>query len=157
MHGKKKIKSNYEFVGFKNGRLNYKCKECKKSCTKTLNGKNFPTLYKFCNGDLNKFFLLLRKGIYPYEYMDSWERFDENTIPPKEAFYSELNLENITDKDYEHVKKVWETFEIKNLGEYYVCMFNVMHFCLLMYLRTLEISVLKYISLILPILCQHQD
>ena len=51
--------------------------------------------------------------------MDSCERFDENTIPPKEAFYSELNLENITDKDYEHVKKVWEAFEIKNLGEYH--------------------------------------
>ena len=49
--------------------------------------------------------MLLLKGIYPYEYIDSWERFDENTIPPKEAFYSELNLENITDKDYEHVKK----------------------------------------------------
>ena len=65
------------------------------------------------------FFLLLRKGIYPYEYMDSWERLHENTIPPKEAFYSELNLENITDKDYEHVKKVWQAFEIKNLGEYH--------------------------------------
>ena len=51
--------------------------------------------------------------------MDSWERFDENTIPPKEAFYSKLNLENITYKDYEHVKKVWETFETKNLGEYH--------------------------------------
>ena len=38
---------------------------------------------------------------------------------PKEAFYSELNLENITDKDYEHVKKVWKTFEIKNPGEYH--------------------------------------
>ena len=50
-------------------------------------------------------FLLLRKGIYPYKYVDSWERFDENTISPKEAFYSQLNLENITDKDYEHVKK----------------------------------------------------
>ena len=59
--------------------------------------KYFPTLYKFCNGDLNKFLLLLRKGIYPYEYINSWERFDENAIPPKEAFYSELNLENITD------------------------------------------------------------
>ena len=106
MHGKKKNRLNCEFVGFKNGRLNYKCKECKKSYTKVANEsiKNFPTLYKFCNGDLNKFFLLLRKGIYPYEYMDSWERFDENTIPPKEAFYSELNLENITEKDYEHVK-----------------------------------------------------
>ena len=117
----KKIRLNCEFIGFKNGRLNYKCKECKKSYTKLTNEsiKNFPTLYKFCNGDLNKFFLLLRKGIYPYEYIDSWERFDENTIPPKEAFYSELNLENITDKDYEHVKKVWEAFEIKNLGEYH--------------------------------------
>ena len=60
------------------------------------------------------FFLLLRKG---YEYIDGGERFDENIIPPKEAFYSKLNLENITDKGYEHVKKVWEAFEIKNLGE----------------------------------------
>ena len=60
-----KIKLNCEFIRFKNGRLNYKCKERKKSYTKVANGsvKNFPTLYKFCNGDLNKFFLLLRKGI----------------------------------------------------------------------------------------------
>ena len=118
---RKKIRLNCEYIGFKNGRLNHKCKECKKSWTKIANEsiKNFPTLYKFCNGDLNKFFLLLRKGIYPYEYIDSWERFDENIIPPKEAFYSELNLENITDKDDEHVNKVWETFEIKNLGEYH--------------------------------------
>ena len=96
---------NCEFIGFKNGKLNYKCKECKKSCTKLTNEsiKTFQTLNKFCSGDLNKFFLLLRKGIYPYQYIDqyidSWERFDENTIPPKELFYSELNLENITDKD----------------------------------------------------------
>ena len=51
------------------------------------------------------FFLLLKKGVYPFEYIDSWERFDENTIPSKEASYSELNLENIKDKDYEHFKK----------------------------------------------------
>ena len=76
-------------------------------------------MHKFCSGDLNKIFLLLRKSIYPDEYIDSWERFDENTIPPKEAFHSELNLKNITDKDYEHVKKVWEAFEIKNFGEYH--------------------------------------
>ena len=111
---RKKITLSCKFIRFKNGRLNYKCKECKKSHTKVANEsiKNFPTLYKFCNGDLKTFFLLLRKGIYPYEYMDGWEKFSENTIPPKEAFYSELNLENITDKGYEHVKKVWETFEI---------------------------------------------
>ena len=39
--------------------------------------RKLPRIYKFCNGDLNKFVLLLRKGVYPYEYMDSWERFDE--------------------------------------------------------------------------------
>ena len=101
--------------------MNYKRKEYEKSYKKVANEsiKNLPTLYKVCNGDINKFFLLLKKGTYPYEYMDSWEKFDENAIPPKEAFYSELNLENITDKDYEHVKQLWETFEIKNLGEYH--------------------------------------
>ena len=62
------------------------------------------------------FFLLLRKG---YEYIDGGERFDENTIPPKEAFYSKLNLENITDKDYAHDQNVWEVLEIKNHGEYH--------------------------------------
>ena len=51
--------------------------------------------------------------------MDSWERFDENTIPPKDAFHSELNLEGISDTDYEHVKKVCKSFEIKNLGGYH--------------------------------------
>ena len=117
MHGKKKIRLNFEFIGLKNGRLNYKFKEFKASYTKLANEsiKNFPTLYKFCNGDLNKFFLLLSKGIYSYEYIDSWERFNGKTISPKEAFYSELNLENVTDKGYEHVKKVWKAFEIKNL------------------------------------------
>ena len=43
------------------------------------------------------FFLLLRKGVYPYEYIDSWERVDETSLPDKEAFYSSLNMEDITD------------------------------------------------------------
>ena len=51
--------------------------------------------------------------------MDSWERFDETLLPDKEAFFSELNLEDITDKDYEHAQKVWEVFGIKNFGEYH--------------------------------------
>ena len=51
--------------------------------------------------------------------MDSWEKFDEITIPPKEVFYSTLNLEDISDEDYEHVQKVWNVFEIKNGGEYH--------------------------------------
>ena len=76
-------------------------------------------MYQFCNGDLNKFVLLLRKGVYPYEYMDSWERFNETSLPPKKAFYSELNLEDISDKDYNHAQKVWDAFEIRNLGDYH--------------------------------------
>ena len=51
--------------------------------------------------------------------MDSWERTDETSLPDKIAFYSELNSEDITDKDYAHAQKVWEIFEIKNLGEYH--------------------------------------
>ena len=46
--------------------------------------------------------MLRRKGVYPYEYMDSWEKLDGTTLPSKEAFYSNLNLENITDEDYLH-------------------------------------------------------
>ena len=65
-----------------------------------------PSIYQFCNGYLNKFILLLRKGVYPYKDMDNWEKFDETTLPPKEAFYSNLNLENISDEDYAYTQKV---------------------------------------------------
>ena len=51
--------------------------------------------------------------------MDSWEKFDETTLPPKEAFHSNLNLEDISNEDYAHAQKVWEIFEIKSLGEYH--------------------------------------
>ena len=50
--------------------------------------------------------LLLKKGVYPYEYMDSWERFNEALLPSKESFYSELHKEDITDEDYNHAKKI---------------------------------------------------
>ena len=63
--------------------------------------------------------LLLRKGIYPYEYMDNWERFDETSLPDKESFYSSLNMENIDDIDYRHGNNVFKKFKLKNLGEYH--------------------------------------
>ena len=93
--------------------------KCGKKCSKLVNEaiRNFPTMYQFCNGDHNKFVLLLREGVYPYEYMDSWEKFNETSVPPKEAYYSELNLEDITNDDYGHVQKVLDVFEIKNQGE----------------------------------------
>ena len=63
--------------------------------------------------------LLLRKGVYPYDYMDSWERFEEPQIPPKEAFYSKLSDENISEDDYVHARRVWESFRCRNMGDYH--------------------------------------
>ncbi|KAL9972954.1 hypothetical protein ACROYT_G019355 [Oculina patagonica] len=65
------------------------------------------------------FELLCKKGIYPYEYMDSWGRFKETSLPEKEKFYSKLNDEHITDKEYEHAQKVWKTFGCQTLGDYH--------------------------------------
>ena len=79
--------------------------------------KKFPNTYKFSNGDLNKFYLLLRKDIYLYECMDSWKRFNETELPDKESLYNKLNKEGKTDEDYAHAQKVWKEFNIKNLGK----------------------------------------
>ena len=88
---------------------------------KPLNGliKKFPNIHQFCNGDINKFVLLLRKGVYLYEYIDSWERFDETSLPDKKAIYSEFYLEDITNEDYTHAQKVFEEFKLKNLDDYH--------------------------------------
>ena len=116
-----KINSECYYVRLKNDKLIYKCKECKKEYKRPINElkEKFPSIYQFCNGDLNKFVLLVRKGVYPYEYIDSWEKFNETTLPPKKDFYSNLNLEDISDENYAHAQKVWEVFKIKYLGEYH--------------------------------------
>ena len=120
---RKNIRSECEFIGLKNNRLNYKCKECNETSAKSVNDliEKFPRTYKFCNGNLNKFVLLLRKGVYPYEYMDSWERFNETSLPDKKYFYSELNLV-ISDKDYLHAQKWFEEFctDISDYHDLYV-------------------------------------
>ena len=76
-------------------------------------------MYQFCNGDIAKFVLLQRKGVYPYEYIDSWERSNETSLPDKSIFYSELNLEDITDEDYADAQKIFEESKLKNLGQYH--------------------------------------
>ena len=63
--------------------------------------------------------MLLTKGVYPYEYVDSWERFDQILLPNKEDFYSSLNMEGIRDVDYRHVKKVLKEFKMNNVGDYH--------------------------------------
>ena len=61
---------------------------------------------------------MLRKGIYPYEYMNDWKKLNEILLPETEGFYSHLNMEDITDADNAHAKRVCKDFEIKHLGEY---------------------------------------
>ena len=67
----------------------------------------------------NKFNLLARKGVYPYEYMDSLEKLEETKLPPKEEFYSRLNDGGISDEDYAHAQKVWKTFKMKYFKDYH--------------------------------------
>ena len=68
----------------------------------------------------NKFIKnLLRKGVYPYEYIDICEKLDETTLPPEGDFYNELNEEGISDADYAHAQKIWELFELGNRDEYH--------------------------------------
>ena len=63
--------------------------------------------------------MLLRKGVYPYEYMDGWDKFNERSIPSKESFYSNLTVENISEADYRHANNVFKTFKLNNLGYYH--------------------------------------
>ena len=81
--------------------------------------KEFKATANFFDNDINKFILLLREGVYPYEYMGDWEKFNGITLPEKEEIYSNLNMEDITDADSIHLKKVCKDFEIKNLGEFH--------------------------------------
>ena len=63
--------------------------------------------------------LLLRKQVYPYEYMDSWDRFIETSLPPKEAFYNKLRGQAHSDEEYLHAQKVWSTFGCKTILDYH--------------------------------------
>ena len=68
---------------------------------------------------MNKFIALLRKGVYPYEYMDEWNKFDEKELPVKESFYSNLMMEDISYTDHKHTNNVFRKFNLNNLGDYH--------------------------------------
>ena len=78
----RKIMPECRLFGLKNNELYYKCKECNDKSFKSING----LIKKFLNTHVNKFVLLLRKGVYLYEYMDNWEKFNETSLPDKKAF-----------------------------------------------------------------------
>ena len=89
-----------DYIKIKNKKLLLKCFNCNVYYRKKTNKdliKKFKNTYSFCNNDINKFVLLLRKDIYPYEYVANWERFSEISLPSKEDFYSNLNMEDIND------------------------------------------------------------
>ena len=160
-------KSCLDYMRTKNEKLIVKCFNCKQNYEKDFNKeliKRFANTYEFCNKNLNKFILLLRKSVYPYEYMDNWERFDERSLPNKESFYSNLNLENIDDIDYRHGNNVFKRFKLKIYIKNYIkdlilitiYMVKAILYYLLMYLKTLEILVLKCMNLILLISYHYQ-
>ena len=92
-----------EYTNFKDDLIEYKCSCCNRNYQYKFHKKlkeRFFNTYKFSTHNNNKFILLLRKGIYPYEYMEDWEKFNETSLPEKEDIHSHLNMENITRKRY---------------------------------------------------------
>ena len=117
-----KCKSNLCFVNAMNETLTFECVDCGKEYKKDIDNKLkkiFSNVYEFCDYDMNKFITLLRKGVYPYEYMDEWNKFYEKELPVKESVYSNLTMEDISDTDYKHASNVFEKFYLNNLGDYH--------------------------------------
>ena len=109
-----------EYANFKDGLIEYKCLSCNKSYQQKIDEKLKEWFFNTCklsNHDSNKFNLLLRKGIYPYEYKNDWGKFDETSLSEKEDFYSHLNMEELL-MQIMLTQKVCKDFEINNLGEY---------------------------------------
>ena len=112
-----KCKSNLCYMKVIDETLIFRCFNCKKNYKKEINKESverFSSTYKLCNNDLNKFVMLLRKGAYPYEYMDGWDKFNEKSIPSKESFYSNLTMENITEMDYIHAIMDYHDLYVKS-------------------------------------------
>ena len=98
------------------------CTRCRTKKTKDLDEgvlkKNFIHTSRSWGFD-EKFRLMIRKGVYPYECMDGWKKIEETSLPLKDAFYSGLNMKGISDQGYEHAQQVWNTMEKKTLGCYH--------------------------------------
>ena len=63
--------------------------------------------------------LVSRKGIYPYEFMDDFEKFKKQSLPKKTSFFSRLKQEKVSEEDFEHAQRVWREFELKNMGDFH--------------------------------------
>ena len=106
-----KCKGNMELINISGDYIaSFGCKSCETKKTKDPGKdalkKNFNHTSRFWGCD-EKFRLMIRKGVYPYEYMDSWEKFEKTGLPPKDAFCSRFNMKGISDQDHEHAQQVW--------------------------------------------------
>ena len=105
-----------KYADFEDDLIEYKCLCCNKNYQQNFGEKLkewFFNTHQFSNHDYNRCILLLQKGVYFYEYMDDWEKFNETSLPEKKL-NSHLNMEDITDTDHLHAKRVYKDFEIKN-------------------------------------------
>ena len=105
-----------EYINFKDNSIEYKWLFSNKNYPQNFYEKLkewFSNIYIYSNYDNNKFILLLWKGVYTYEYMDKWEKFNETSLSEKKYFYSPLNIEDITDTYYAREKRVCIDFKIK--------------------------------------------
>ena len=105
------FKDSYQFLGFSLAQLTKELSASGSAVFSHLR-KQFPTLAE------EDFKLLLRKGVYPYEYMDDWEKLKLPQLPAKENFYTHLAQSDISDDDYKHAKLVWEKFTCSCMKDY---------------------------------------
>ena len=98
------------------------CERCRTKKTNDLDEevlkKNFNHTSRFWECD-EQFRLMIRKGVYPCEYMDGWKKVEDTSLPSKDAFYSRLSMKGISDQDHEHAQQVWNIMEEKTLGCYH--------------------------------------
>lgn len=85
--------------------------------SKSLNDDNFIHTSKLFTTS-TQFVLMRKKGVYPYDYMNSFSKYDDNCLPPKNKFYNSLLKQHISDREYIHAKNVWNHFKINDMGEY---------------------------------------
>ena len=105
------FKDSYQFLGFSLAQLTKELLSSGSTVFAHLR-KQFPNITD------EEFKLLLRKGVYPYEYMNDWEKLKLSKLPSKESFYSHLGQSDITDEDYNHAKLVWEKFACTTMNDY---------------------------------------
>ena len=101
-----KCKGNMELINISDDYIaSLGCETCRTKKTKDLDEEVLKRNFNYTSGFWRcdeKFRLMIRKGVYPCEYMDGWKKFEETSLPPKYAFYSRLNMKGICDQDYEH-------------------------------------------------------